>query len=136
MRILVVDDEELLGRSIARTLDASGHEAVVEHDPDIALERVRTDWFDLILCDRRMPTMYGDDFLAEVRARLWPDSPVLVLMASEGDISDGAGAADTVVAKPLHPIQLRTLVGMTLDVKALRTHAMTQRLTRLALIAS
>ncbi len=135
MKILVLDDDEILARNLARTLDANGHHVIAEHDPDVALELLRAgESFDLVLCDRRMPTMYGEDFVDEVRALRGGDTPVLALMVDQGDAA--TGSADCTIAKPLRAGELRGLVAVTQNVKTLRTHAMTQRLTRLVMVAS
>jgi len=137
MRILVLDDDDVLARSAARGFASEGHDVVTERDPDAALELVGAgEEFDLILCDRRMPTMYGDDFVDEVRAALGTDAPLLALMVDPNDGAASSDVADRVLRKPLRTRELLALVTAAHDAKALRTHALTQRATRLAMIAS
>ncbi|HVP66691.1 MAG TPA: MASE1 domain-containing protein [Anaeromyxobacteraceae bacterium] len=65
-RVLVVDDEPLIGRSVARML-AREHEVVSVTDPKLALSRlVAGEHFDLVLCDVMMPGMGGVDFVQEL----------------------------------------------------------------------
>ena len=68
-RILVIDDEEIVGRVVGRTL-ASQHEVVTESSAVHALERLASgETFDVILCDLMMPVMTGMEFFAELSRR-------------------------------------------------------------------
>jgi signal transduction histidine kinase/CheY-like chemotaxis protein len=64
-RILVVDDEPLVARSLARML--RGHELVLAGDGEAALWECLSRDFDLILCDLMMPRMDGSAFYASLR---------------------------------------------------------------------
>ncbi len=64
-RILVVDDEEFIGRAVKRML--RGHDVVVEQHATRALERiVQGERFDVILCDVMMPQVTGIEFYEQV----------------------------------------------------------------------
>lgn len=72
-RVLVVDDEPLVGRAIARVLRP--HEVEVTEDARAALERLADDdRYDAIVCDLMMPGMTGEEFHRAVAAR----SPALL----------------------------------------------------------
>lgn len=72
MRILVLDDEPLIGRALRRAL--SGHEVEVATDAREVLRRARTgDSWNLILCDLMMPEMSGMEFFEA----LGTDAPTL-----------------------------------------------------------
>jgi CheY-like chemotaxis protein len=65
-RILIIDDEPLAARAIARLLDTAG-ETVVETFPGSALKRIEAgERFDVILCDVMMPEMTGMDVHAAI----------------------------------------------------------------------
>jgi PAS domain S-box-containing protein len=67
LRVLVVDDEPLIGESVRRAL--VDHEVAVAHSgADAILMCERTD-FDLVLCDLMMPGLSGIDVFETVRAR-------------------------------------------------------------------
>ena len=69
-RILIVDDEPNLARTLARLLD--GHTVEVAGGGDLALELfARDSEFDLVLCDLMMPGRTGMDVHAEV-TKTWP----------------------------------------------------------------
>ncbi len=65
-RILVVDDEAIVGRAVARIL-AIEHEVTVETSGRQAMERIAGGQpFDVILCDLQMPEITGMDLHAEI----------------------------------------------------------------------
>jgi PAS domain S-box-containing protein len=65
-RLLVVDDEPAVLRSIARGLRE--HEVLVVGDGQEALKRIEGGSFDLILVDLMMPTMTGMEFYERIKA--------------------------------------------------------------------
>jgi len=68
-RVLVVDDEPLIGKSVSRMLGRA-HEVVVVTDPRQALARLLAgERFDLVLCDLMMPDMNGMELAREVERR-------------------------------------------------------------------
>jgi len=58
-RILVIDDEELIIRSLAKLLEKDGYEVFVAKSGQDALVMVEEEKFDLIISDIRMPGMNG-----------------------------------------------------------------------------
>jgi DNA-binding NtrC family response regulator len=78
IRVLVVDDEEIVRLSHLRSLASANcnAEAVVNGDEALrAMERRR---FDVVLLDLRMPGMDGLSLLRTIKQR-WPDSEVIVI---------------------------------------------------------
>ena len=59
LRVLVVDDEELLLRVTARLL-ADDFDVTITSSAHDAVERLRSNAFDIVLCDFNMPEMRGD----------------------------------------------------------------------------
>ena len=66
-RILVVDDEEIVGSYLKRVLGAEGHEVEVETEAGKALERLERESYDLILSDIKMPGMGGIEFYQNIK---------------------------------------------------------------------
>jgi EAL domain-containing protein (putative c-di-GMP-specific phosphodiesterase class I) len=66
--VLLVDDDELLARSLRRMLQASGFEVVVASNGTLAMQAIIGRSFDVILSDVQMPGMSGVELLGLVRA--------------------------------------------------------------------
>jgi EAL domain-containing protein (putative c-di-GMP-specific phosphodiesterase class I) len=66
-RVLVVDDDEQLGRALARALSKAGYEVVVHHQGTTALEAVRAGGFEAIVSDIEMPGLTGIELLRAAR---------------------------------------------------------------------
>lgn len=62
-RILVVEDDVLVGRSVSRLIGTEHHVTVL-HDVDVALELSRMEEFDLVISDIIMPRKNGMDLYA------------------------------------------------------------------------
>ena len=78
-RILVVDDEELVLRSLRRILIASGYEALVAASGLQGLDLARKTPPDLVLLDLAMPGMDGLAVCRELRQ--WSTAPIIVVSA-------------------------------------------------------
>ncbi len=85
-RILSIEDEATVRRSMMVYLSDSGYEVLEAENGRIGLERILTDQPDLILCDLRMPEVDGLKVLDEVK-RLMPDTPFIVVSGT-GDMRD------------------------------------------------
>jgi len=66
-KILVVDDEESLLKTISKVLTKEGYEVTTTNSSRDALDKVKSTFFDLILLDVRMPEMDGITLLKEIR---------------------------------------------------------------------
>ena len=90
MRLLIVDDDADIRRSLGQVLEETGHQVAVEADPERALQRAATGSFDLILCNVRLPRMDGVSFLRRYRAA---GGAALFIMLSPPGTEEGAIAA-------------------------------------------
>lgn len=105
-RILVIDDEELVIRALARIL-LRRFDVTVAHSPRAAFARITAgDQYDLILCDMHMPEMAGGEFLQALRAANCAMSARVVLMS--GDALGDAGGL--FLDKPFSPAAVYALV--------------------------
>ena len=82
--LLIVDDEANTLASLSRAFRLAGHEATVCDNPAKALEFAKTQKFDLILSDVRMPGKDGLALLEELKA-LGVTAPV-VMMSGQAEI--------------------------------------------------
>ncbi|MGH9186575.1 MAG: response regulator transcription factor [Acidimicrobiales bacterium] len=93
MRILVVEDDKHLARSIKRGLEAEGFAADVVLDGTDGLWRANDGDYDAIILDIMLPGLNGYRVCAELRgAGNW--TPILMLTAKDGEF-DEAEALDT-----------------------------------------
>ncbi|MCX5238701.1 response regulator transcription factor [Streptomyces prunicolor] len=102
MRVLVVEDEPMLADAIAEWLRGQAHAVDLAHDGAAALERVGVVDYDVIVLDRDLPRVHGDDVCREVVAA---ETSVRVLMltaaAEVTDRVEGLGlGADDYLVKP------------------------------------
>lgn len=86
MRVLIVDDEVLLLRSLRRRLVRAGHHVMIASNGREALEALAEADFDVIVTDVRMPEMTGLE-LARRLSRLQPGLP-LIFMSGHADTFD------------------------------------------------
>lgn len=67
MDILLVDDDETLRQSLLMLLQSEGHQVTEAADGEKALEQARLHYFDLVLCDVRMPGIDGIETISRLR---------------------------------------------------------------------
>ncbi len=121
-RILVVDDELAIRVSLGEWLRRDGHHVEVAECGAAALELIKTQSFDVMIVDIKMPGMNGLEVLEEVR-KIDPDLPN-VMMTAYGSIESAVeamklGATDYVV-KPFDPAEIGMLVKRILEHRRLR----------------
>ena len=107
MRILVVDDQEILRDILAHYLEQDFHTVETAPSGEAALERFATSQFDLVITDQAMSGMNGDQLAAAIKARS-PDTRV-ILLTGFGVVESPAlsDAVDLVVGKPISLASLR-----------------------------
>jgi DNA-binding response OmpR family regulator len=86
MHILVVEDDTGLARQIASALTEAGHDPIVVHDGEKALDKTKATPFDLIVLDIILPGIDGFEVLRHLRAQHLA-SRVLMLTA-RGEVKD------------------------------------------------
>jgi putative two-component system response regulator len=79
-RILVVDDEEPIRRSLVRLLERAGYECATAEDAPEARRLLGAETFDLMLCDVTMPGESGFKLLAHAH-QVDPDLAVIMITA-------------------------------------------------------
>ena len=102
MRVLVVEDEEVMAEALLLGLRRSGYAADAATDGQGALDLAALNPYDVVLLDRDLPLVHGD----EVCRRLVGDGhPARILMlTAAGDVADRVGGlhlgADDYLPKP------------------------------------
>jgi PleD family two-component response regulator len=117
-RVLAVDDDRVMRAVITRVLRDAGIDAIAV-EVDDALQLVQDTEFDLVICDRSMPGVSGQQFLDVVRSdHRYDFTPFLFLTVSDqiDDIVDGFDAgADDYITKPFDNVELVARVTNRLD---------------------
>ncbi|NYI07574.1 response regulator transcription factor [Allostreptomyces psammosilenae] len=102
MRVLVVEDEPMLADAIAEWLREEAHAVDIANDGAAALERAGTNDYDVVVLDRDLPAVHGDDVCRELVAAGTP-TRVLMLTAA-ADVTDRVFGlclgADDYITKP------------------------------------
>src|ERR1051325_7845271 len=97
VRVLVVEDEETLADAIARGLRREGMAVDVAGDGGSALEKAATNGYDVVVLDRDLPVVHGDD----VCRRLIASSPAPGATSTTG--SKGSCSAPTTTSANRSP---------------------------------
>jgi DNA-binding response OmpR family regulator len=130
MRVLVVEDEDVLAGALATGLRRAKYAVDVAADGGEALEKLELatpDAYDVVVLDRDLPVVHGDEVCRRLRAAGRPER-VLMLTASGGVDATVEGlslGADDYLAKPF---AFRELVARV-DVLARREAPAAGRLT-------
>jgi two-component system KDP operon response regulator KdpE len=101
MRILIVDDEPQITRTLRTSLQSNGHEVMVAHDGAEALDRFMKTPPELVITDLAMPGMDGIELTREIRER--SAVPIIVLSVRNQDNAKVAAldeGADDYITKP------------------------------------
>ncbi len=77
-RILVIDDEEVVRRSVKRALESEQCTVEQAGSGTSALQALGRQPFDVVLLDLRMPEMDGVETLEHIKER-WPETEVVVI---------------------------------------------------------
>ncbi len=121
-RILVVDDELSIRISLGDLLRRDGHQVEAADCAESALDSLKTQSFDLMIVDIKMPGMSGLEMLERIKEDD-PDTPV-VMMTAYGSINSAVqamklGAVDYVI-KPFDPLEIGMLVERILKNQIMR----------------
>jgi signal transduction histidine kinase len=113
-KILVIDDEPLLG-DVLRRLFASEHHVVADTEARVALRRMTDgERFDVVFCDLIMPVMTGYELHAELR-RLAPAEAEKIVFMTGGAFTPAAreflaSVPNARIEKPFDLTKVRALV--------------------------
>ena len=101
--MLVVEDEPRVLSLVREFLAADRHDVETATDGRDGLDKLRAGKFDLIVADRSMPRMSGDQ-LAVAAKRLRPETPIVLLTGFGdvmGDHDERPEGVDLIVSKPI-----------------------------------
>jgi PAS domain S-box-containing protein len=116
LRILVVDDDSGISRTLQEMLTADGCSVEVAEDGERALEQLASHGFDLVLSDVVMPKMDGYELYHQVQKK-YPKLPALMMTAFHYDKdhiikrSRMEGLEGVIFKKPVDPDRLRRAIA-------------------------
>lgn len=123
LRILIADDDELIRRLLARTLERAGHSAHGVADGDEALAALQGGVYDLAILDLRMPGTSAMEIAKICRDATRGSLAVLVLTAdasAEVKARCLAAGAGGVLNKPVEAPELLREIGRAVATRAAR----------------
>ena len=129
MKILIIDDEELLVKGISYNLESEGYEAITGTDGAQAVALAANPEVGLIILDVMMPVMDGLE--ACRRIRQFSDVPIIMLTAKTEDMDKLLGfdhGADDYLTKPFNILELKARIRAIL--RRSRKPAADARITR------
>ena len=111
MKILVVDDEDLLVKGIRFNLQSEGYEVITGSNGLEAVQLTQTQQPDLVVLDVMMPEMDGLTACSSIRA--FSNVPIILLTAKTDDMDKLMGfdsGADDYLTKPFNILELKARI--------------------------
>jgi sigma-B regulation protein RsbU (phosphoserine phosphatase) len=122
-RLLVVDDNGANRNILCRRLERLGYAVEEAPNGDVALDRIATEPFDIVLLDILMPVMDGLAVLDRMRRDRRMRTVAVVAISSLAEAASVARAiemgAEDYLFRPIHPVLLRTRIEAVLERKRL-----------------
>ena len=118
-RILVIDDEKIVGESLRKIFGGEDYEIETAHNGQEGLRKARSGSFDLMIVDLKMPDISGLDVVRAIRAE---QRDAMIIMATGYAAVDSAvralknGAFDY-IPKPFTPDEISAAVESALETK-------------------
>ncbi|MBY5563037.1 PAS domain-containing sensor histidine kinase [Rhizobium leguminosarum] len=110
LRIVAVDDDGLVLMNTTLMLEDLGHTVFEAMAGPEALDILRNQQVDLVICDHAMPRMTGAQLAEAIRSE-WPEMPI-ILATGYAEIPEGAGIANLPrLGKPFSQAQLAEAIS-------------------------
>jgi DNA-binding response OmpR family regulator len=107
MKVLIIDDEALIRRSLRRIFEQKGHQVFEAEDGLSGLNKWRTERPELVILDVLMPGLTGPQVLAEIENECRTNAKVMLISAYTGEYDAKRAkemGADIFIAKPFENI--------------------------------
>jgi len=121
-RILIVDDEKVLCRSLKMDLEVDGYKVSIENSGEEAIEQISAFIPVVVLLDLRLPGMNGIQVLKKIRD--YDQDIAVIIMTAYGDTKTTVEAikcgAYHFINKPFELEELKKLINQAVDSQALK----------------
>lgn len=110
-KVLVVDDEKLIVKGIRFSLEQDGMEVDCAYDGEEALEKAKSNAYDMILLDVMLPKMDGFEVCQQIRE--FSNVPIVMLTAKGDDMDKILGldyGADDYITKPFNILEVKARI--------------------------
>ena len=115
LRVMIVDDNADAAEMLAALIEALGHQAIVEHHPRRALERVASEVPDVFLLDIGLPDIDGNELSRRLRMHPETTDVILIAVTGYGQESDRerslAAGFDHHLVKPVNLTTLSSILS-------------------------
>ena len=117
-RILLVDDEPNVLSALRRVFRQENYDIITCDDPNVALERLKRETFQVIISDYMMPGMNGGELLKQARA-VQPGT-IRIMLTGHADVNAvvsamKSGAVYKFILKPWNDDYLRVTIALALE---------------------
>lgn len=118
-KILLVDDDKSLNRSVDVLLTLDGHQTISVYNGEEALQKLMQQKFDLLITDLIMPKIDGIELISKIH-KINCELPIVVI---SGKLNEKLirllkkRKIKYVVPKPINPSRLRKMVNKAFDYK-------------------
>ncbi|MFS8145850.1 PAS domain S-box protein [Rhizobium sp. BR 249] len=110
LRVLAVDDDGLVLMNTTLMLEDLGHTVLEAMAGSEALDILRKEPVDLVICDHAMPRMTGAQLARAIRTE-WPEMPI-ILATGYAELPEGSGMANLPrLGKPFSQAQLAEAIS-------------------------
>jgi DNA-binding NtrC family response regulator len=116
-RILVIDDEVAIRKTISVTLEQAGYQVDTAENGRQAVEKAEANFYNLALIDIRLPDMEGTELLTALKETT-PKMVKIILTgypALQNAVKAIRGGADYYLVKPVEPVELLRVIKEQLD---------------------
>lgn len=110
-KVLVVDDEKLIVKGIRFSLEQDGMEVDCAYDGEEALNKAKSNSYDMIFLDIMLPKMDGFEVCQAIRE--FSDMPIVMLTAKGDDMDKILGleyGADDYITKPFNILEVKARI--------------------------
>jgi sulfhydrogenase subunit beta (sulfur reductase) len=118
-KLLVVDDEEIVLKSVGKSLTREKHTVDTAISADVALQKVRTGTYDVVITDWKMPGIDGLELIARIKD-IQPDAEIIMMTgysSVESAVKAMSLGAFDYISKPFTPDDIAQAVDKALKEK-------------------